>query len=230
MLIRTAFCVALLCTLGGAIVHAVAALAEASVHRAASTAAERGFAAAAAQTRDRISALIQAGADPRAIALAAFEVAPACTSSDAPHPCALSASAFVSGTLTAGVGSEPAQNCAPLCATNAQENDSVSEGRVTVRIRVAVAATDGTVYARRDRYVAFRTLRVAPFAAVSGERDAVGDTIASGAAEGDDGGISGATTANVRYVNAETGAQIDGNAWSARGWSDADDVTGTWDP
>ncbi len=230
MLIRAIFSIALLCALGGAIVHAVAALADARIHRSASTAADRSFAAAIAATRDRIAAQIQAGADPRAIALDAFDVAPTCTSSDTSHPCALAATASVSGTLTAGVGTEPTQPCVPLCAANVQENDSVDEGRVAARIRATAAAADGTVYARRDRYVLFRALRVAPFAAEIGARDAVSDTIAAGAAEGDDAGIPEATTASVRYVNARSGAQMDGNAWAARGWSDTDSVAGGWDP
>lgn len=136
----------------------------------------------------------------------------------------------MTSTLGATIGSAPAQDCSPLCATNVQENDHVNEGRVTVRVRVVVAGADGTVFARRDRYALFRTLRVAPYATLVGERDAAGGTIASGAAEGDDAGIPAATTTNVRYVNARTGAQMDANAWAARGWSDSDNVSGTWDP
>lgn len=230
MLIRSVFCVALLCALGGVIVHAVGALADARMHRAASAAAARAFAGATAQIRDRVAAQIQAGADPRAIALQSFDVAPTCTSSDAAHACALSADAAVTGTLTSGIGSANSATCAPLCAANVQENDSIDEGRFSARVRVTVTAADGTIYARRDRYALFRTMRVAPYAQLDGTRDATGATIAAGFAEGDDGGIPDATTANVRYVNAQTGATLDGNAWATRGWSNGDAVATGWDP
>lgn len=230
MLVRSVFCIALLCALGGVIVHAVATLAEARMHRAASAAAARAFAGATAQIRERIAAQIQAGADPRAIALQSFDVSPTCTASDSAHTCALSAVASVAGTLTSDIGSANAPTCAPLCAANVQENDSIDEGRFSAHVRVTVAGADGTIYARRGRYAVFRTMRVAPYAQLGGTRDATGATIAAGSAEGDDGGIPDATTANVRYVNARTGATLDGNAWATRGWSNGDAVPTGWDP
>lgn len=230
MLVRSIFCIALLCALGSVVVRAVATLADARMHRAASVAAQRAFSSATAQIRARIAAQIQAGSDPRSISLQGFDVAPACTASDAAHACALSAVASVASTLAGGIGSTSAATCPPPCAANVQENDSVDEGRISARVHVTVSAADGTIYARRDRYAIFRTMRVAPYAQLGGTRDASDATISAGSAEGDDGGIPDATTANVRYVNARTGATLDGNAWATRSWSNGDAVPSGWAP
>ena len=145
---------------------------------------------------------------------------------------ALRASAAITDTTLEHVSaaSPCLSTCAPLCAVSLQENDAVVEGRFAVRIRVVVSGATAVALAARDRYAVFRTFRVVPYAALAGVRDVGSDGIATGSSEGDDGGSPIATTVNVRYLNALTGASIDANAWSTRSWSDSDARDSAWDP
>jgi len=82
----------------------------------------------------------------------------------------------------------------------------------------------------RDRYAIFRTTRTAPYASLIGMRDASGESVAQDASEGEDAGAPGVTTVDVRYVNATTGANVDGNAWRSGAWSHGDASATAWEP
>jgi hypothetical protein len=110
-----------------------------------------------------------------------------------------------------------------------QENDAISEGRIAVAIAVSVTGASGEVFAHRERDALFRTLRVPPYAALVGIKDATDEAIAAGASAGDDAGLP-ATVIDVRYVNAQTGASTDANVWQSRGWSDGSGTAPPWDP
>jgi hypothetical protein len=226
VLLRALFVVALLTALGATIVHAAATLADARVHRRATLAIDRAVAAALAAVQSAAAVQIQAGADPRALRLEIPSVAASCAVYVA-SMCALT----VTTTIDATADSTPSESpCAPLCAVDEQGNDAIAEGRTSVRIRVVAAGSDGTTVAMRDRYALFRVWKLAPYVALAGTRDVSTDAIANGYSEGDDAGYPAVTTVGVRYVNARTGASIDGDAWTSRGWSNSNAGATDWDP
>jgi hypothetical protein len=230
VLLRTLFAVALLTAVAGTMVHATAALTAARVHRAAALAADRSLAQTLAEVQSSIQSQITAGADPRALKMG-LPPLETCALRLATS-CALRVSATITDTTLKDVSTTSSSlgGCAPLCAMSLQENDTIAEGRVAVRIRVVVRGGTAVALAARDRYAVFRTFRVPPYAALAGVRDVGSDGIAIGSSEGDDGGSPIATTVNVRYLNAVTGGSIDANAWSTRSWSDSDARASGWDP
>jgi hypothetical protein len=251
MLIRTLFIVLLLATLGAAIVHSTASLARAEVHRRANIAADTAFNAAVVVVQASAVSAIAGGADPRALPTLIPAVAPTCAvatteSTGVPNngaACALTTTTTIVPTTTQEIGISPEGSgggsgsaCAPLCAMNAQENDAIAEGRLAVHITVAVnggsggSAGGGEIFASRDRYAIFRTIRIPPYVTLAGTRDATADAIAGGTSEGDDTGTPSLTTISVRYVNASTGAGVDANAWQSRSWNNLDTSGTTWDP
>lgn len=226
MLLRALFIVALLTALGATIVHAAASLADARVHRRATLAVDRAVASALAAVQGAAATQIQGGADPHALRLEVPNVAPSCAANVA-STCALTVTTTLDATAEATSGGSP---CAPLCANDEQGNDAIAEGRTSVRIRVVATGSDGTIIAMRDRYATFRVWKVAPYVALAGTRDVSTDAIANGTSEGDDAGSPAVTTVGVRYVNARTGASVDGNAWTSQGWSNTNASATDWDP
>jgi len=251
MLIRTLFIVLLLATLGAAIVHSTASLARAEVHRRANIAADVAFNTAVVAIQASVVTAIAGGADPRALPTIVPTVAPTCAapnteSTGVPNngaACALTATTIIVPTTTQEIGLSPEGSgsgsgnaCAPLCAINAQENDAIAEGRLAVHITVAVSGGNGgnvgggEIFASRDRYAIFRTMRIPPYVTLAGTRDTTADAIAAGTSEGDDTGTPSLTTIGVRYVNASTGAGVDANAWQSRSWNNIDTSGTAWDP
>jgi hypothetical protein len=230
MLLRTLFSVALLTAVAGTMVHATVVLTAARVHRSAALAADRSLAQALAEVQSSIRTQVAAGADPRALKVV-LPPLQSCALRLATG-CALRVSTAITDTTLENMSaaSPSLGACAPLCAMSLQENDAIAEGRSAVRIQVVVSGATAVTLAARDRYAVYRTFRVPPYAALAGVRDVGSDGIAIGSSEGDDGGSPIATTVNVRYLNAVTGASIDANAWSTRSWSDSDARRSGWDP
>lgn len=144
--------------------------------------------------------------------------------------CALTIAVGFAPTTAQGIATASGSDCVPRCANNVQGNDAIDEGRFALRIDVRATGPSGTVFASRDRYAIFRTTRVAPFASLIGTRDAGGQSIAAGSSEGEDAGTPALTTVDVRYVNAATGAKMDGNAWQTRPWASSDASGTAWEP
>ncbi|HVS45794.1 MAG TPA: hypothetical protein VMS32_03935 [Verrucomicrobiae bacterium] len=230
MLLRTVVVVALIAMLAMTIVQACAALGRAAVHRTAAQAADDAFADDLAEVKTELATAIAGGADPRTVTIAPTPQPTTCAVATA-GGCALSIGNTILATTASPVGDlvEDPASCAPRCASNVQENDAIAEGRIAVAIHVTVTGASGEIFARRERYALFRTLRVPPYAALVGTRDATDEAVASGASTGDDAGLP-ATVVNVRYVNATTGASTDANAWQSRGWDDGGSNTTAWDP
>ncbi|HEY5256756.1 MAG TPA: hypothetical protein VIJ12_00050 [Candidatus Baltobacteraceae bacterium] len=230
MLLRALVVVALVSVLAATLLHACATLARARVHRIALAAAERTFALDLATIQRSLTTAIRDGADPRAVPIAPSPLPPACALTH-DSGCSLWASSRIAATTAVpiGEGVETTAPCRPRCADNLQGNDAVAEGRIGVAIDATVAGASGEVFARRRRFALFRTLRVPPYAALIGTRDATDESIARGGSTGDDAGLP-ATVVDVRYVDATTGATIDANAWQSRGWNDGGASAAGWDP
>jgi hypothetical protein len=231
VLLRTVFVVAFLVALAGVIVGATASLARAQVHRRAAIAADASFAQAVAATQAGIASAIAGGADSRNLTFVPPSTPPACAAVDAGGKCALNVTTSIDNTTTQPIAtSADAAACTPLCAQNIQGNDAIGEGRLAVRVRAAVSGASGEIFAARDRYAIFRTLRLPPYAALIGTRDATSETIGIGNMEGADAGVPALSTIDVRYVNAATGASLDANAWQTRGWDAASRSGTAWEP
>jgi hypothetical protein len=229
VLLRTLLSVAFIIALGTCVVQSATGLVRARLLRAAQTAADHGAAAALAAIQTAGASAIAGGSDPRELRITPPSVAGCAAPDQANCPLHVTVS-FENTTTKWAVGAVPGASCAPLCAVGMQENDAVAEGRLAERFRIRVIGSDGSVLAERDRYAVFRTFRAPPYLALAGTRDAGSDAIASGTSEGDDGGVPGSTTVNVRYVNGANAAAIDANVWSSRAWSDADARASDWDP
>ncbi len=230
MLARAVVVIAFVGALASALLHTSASLARARVHRVAATAVAASFDAALVAARAGIAANIAAGGDPRAVAFVAPTPGPSCASARSDGTCALTISVAFAVTTVRGVADSGGADCLPRCARDLQGNDAVDEGRFALRIDARVDGPTGTVFASRDRYAIFRTTRVAPYASLIGMRDAGGESIAADSSEGEDAGTPALTTVDVRYVNAATGAKMDGNAWQMRSWSSSDASGTAWEP
>ena len=227
MLARTIVLVAFVIALAVALLHACALLARARVHRVAANAASTSFDRALAVVQGELASEIAAGGDPRSIAFVAPTPAPTCASAMADGTCALTVALAVASTTTQPIG-PTGDDCTPACARNLQGNDAVDEGRIAVRIRASASGRNGTVFSTRDRYAIFRTTRTAPYASLIGVRDASGEGVAIGTSEGEDAGTPALTTVDVRYVDAATGASMEGNAWRSGAWSRDDAGCAYW--
>jgi hypothetical protein len=228
VLLRTLFILGCLIVLGNVIVHACGALARAAVHRVASRAADRAAASALTSLQQTLATAIANGADPRTVSIPPQTTPSVCALGGA--SCLLFVRTAVRSTMLLPVGSADASQaaCEPRCAFNLQGNDAVDEGRLSALISSIVSGPAGTMLARRDRYVSLRTLRSPPYVAIAGSRDATDDRFRTGSAQGDDGGAH-ATIVSVKYRNALSRAEMDGNAWQSRPWS-ADDAPAGWSP
>jgi len=240
MLIRTFFMLAMICALATAMVHTTASLARADIHRRANIAADAAFAAAIFNFSLNAATAIASGSDPRTLPTITPPASPTCASTNTAGNCEFTATITTTSTTTQQVGISPesSSTCAPLCAINAQENDAVSEGRIAAHIIVTITGGSGSngsigngpLFATRNRYAIFRTIRILPYVTLIGIRDATTDTISTNSQEGDDTGMPSLTTINVVYKNANTGASMPGNAWQSRAWNDANAGIGNWEP
>jgi hypothetical protein len=230
VLARTVVIVAFVVALASALLHATALLARARVHRVAVAAVATSFDVALAMTQAQLAGAIASGGDPRNLTLAMPSPKPSCASVRPDGTCALTIALTLASSATQTVGAAESNDCTPQCASNLQGNDAVDEGRFALHISASAAGPNGTVFATRDRYAIFRTTRLAPYASLIGTRDASGESIAGGTSEGEDAGAPALTTVNVRYVDAATGASMEGNAWQSRGWANADASGTAWEP
>ncbi len=230
MLARAVVVIAFVGALATALLHTCALLARARVHHVAATAVAASFDAALASAQAGLAANIAAGGDPRGVGFVPPTPAPACASPGSEGACALTISVAFAATTVQGVATSGGGDCVPQCARDLQGNDAVDEGRFALRIEARADGPTGTVFASRDRYAIFRTMRVAPYASLIGTRDVGGESIAVDSSEGDDAGTPALTTIDVRYVNAATGAKMEGNAWQTRSWSSSDASGTAWEP
>lgn len=217
MLLRSLFAIALFATLAETIVHGAHALAQQTLRRTAASAVQREFEAATSAARVAISAAIEAGGDPRDLTPVAPAPLATCVLASA-SGCALESSATVT------FSSSPLPSASPCpsdgCTIYVQGNDEIEEGRVRASIAVRASATNGDVLAARDGQLAFRTLRVAPYAALAGTLD---DSLQrlSGAGAGDDGGevpqgTSPGSLIDVVYENRTTKKTMPANVWRSQ--------------
>ena len=207
MLLRTMFLIALAVTLAQATLSASGAAAKATLHRRALSAARAEIARGTEVAREAVAAAMTSGS-----ALAFGEPSSACVIRAGPS-CALASTVA----LTEATPAPNATACPNTdCVIYLQGNDTVGEGRATVRIAVSVGPPGGEAIAERDAAVTFRTLRVPPYAIVAGANDATIDPLTN-AGTGDDGGaaVPGAgTLVNVVYKNGAT--TIPANVWGSR--------------
>jgi len=231
VLARTVVVVALVVALAVALLHACALSARARVHRVAASAAAASFDRALASVQAQIASEIAAGDDPRSLPSAMPTAAASCASVLPDGTCALTVTVTIASTTTQPIsGSTAGDGCAATCAQDLQDNDAVAEGRLSVRVTSNASGPDGMVFSSRDRYAIFRTTRTAPYASLIGTRDASGEGIATGTSEGEDAGTPARTTVDVRYVNAATGASMEGNAWRSGAWQRDDASATAWEP
>jgi hypothetical protein len=208
MLLRTLFLLALLVTIAGTILHACGALAHAALHRRAVAAARAGLTGATQLAQSAIAASMQNGSP-----VALPSPSSTCVQMSG-TTCELMATSTVQIATPAPNAS---QGCpSTQCVVYMQNNDSVAESRVAVRIAATVGAPGGAVLAERDATVIFRTMLVPPYAMLAGSNDATMDEFAVGGT-GDDGG-SNANGANTLitsvYKNGATTMPAD--VWGLR--------------
>lgn len=214
MLLRTLFVVALFTALAETVVHGMHALAQAALRREALVALRAEIADATTLAHDAAVRAVIAGGDPRTLEPQPPPPMAACRLR-LRGACALMGKAVV---RFAPVPSASPSPCPQFeCATYQQGNDAVAEGRIEAIISAEALAPLGAVLASRVQTIVFRTLRVAPYAALAGQADA---SEIAGGSSGDDAGTAPAgaapgTLVDVLYRNAVTGATIPANVWQA---------------
>jgi hypothetical protein len=214
VLLRTLFLLFLFAALGETLVHGAHALAQVTLRREAAVAVHTALLRGVAEARTAIAGAIAAGADPRAVSPVAPAPAATCTLGSS-NGCALQTTVKVSFALAPAATASP---CASgWCTVYRQGNDEVDEGRIEAAISAESAAAGGQILASRAERIAFRTWRVAPYAALVGDLDSSVEALAP-AGQGDDGGAppSGAapgTLIDVTYENRNTGASMPANVW-----------------
>ena len=218
MLLRTLFVLLFFTALAETFVHGAHALAQAALRRQALVADRAEAATAVSLARDAVASAIASGHDPRDPQPVAPSPAPACVLASQTG-CAMIATATIAF-------STPPANATPTpcpsddCTIYEQGNDAVGEGRVDAAILTQVLGADGAVLATRSWRAAFRTWRLAPYAALAGELDESVAAIA-GAGPGDDGGAAPIGTApgtliDVLYENRVSGATMPANVWQSQ--------------
>ena len=215
MLLRTLFAIALLLALAETMLHAVNALAQGALRRQALMSVHDEVANATSAAHNAIAAPIAAGADPRSPDPSPPAIQPRCS-------LRVSGTCAILGVAVVRFSAPPQALGSPCpddrCTVYRQEDDAVDEGRIDVTIAARARAHDGALLASRDVRLTFRTLRVTPYAALTGQLD-----VTAGAEEpsGNDAGAApmGAapgTLIDVVYENAVTGAKIPANVWHAQ--------------
>jgi hypothetical protein len=213
VLLRTLFALALLSALAETMLHAANALAQSLVRRQALMTVHDEVETATVAARDAIAAAIAEGADPRSPDPSPPAIQPRC-GVRLRSGCAIEGTAVVRFT-------EPHESASPCplgeCTVYRQEDDAIAEGRIGVAITVRARAHDGGTLASRDVLLTFRTLRVAPYAALTGQADvtAGGRDVPGNDAGAAPIGAAPGTLIDVVYENAVTGAKIPANVWHA---------------
>lgn len=208
MLIRAMFLVVFVTTIAQATLYAAGATAKAALQRRATSAARAATVRGVALAQNAIAVSMKSNAP-----LALPSPATACAV-QAGATCAFQATVALVAESPAPNDAQPC--AAAACAVYLQSNDVVGEGRAMVRVHVAINSPGGDVIASRDTIVAFRTLRVPPYAIPAGANDATVDALTK-TGTGDDGGAAGAgagTLVNVVYSNGAT--TIPANVWGTR--------------
>lgn len=212
MLLRTLFALVLFGALADTLLHAVQAMAQTALRRQASIAVRAEIETATALARDAVAAAVAAGGDTRRLDPEPPPAKAVCRLRRN-GGCALEARAIVRFSLPV-----TASPCPQLsCTVYEQNNDAVGEGRIDATIEAEAVAPDGATLAFRTVRAVFRTLRVAPFAALAGDSDA---SALSAPLPGDDAGAAPRGTApgtlvDVLYRNAVTGETFPANVWQA---------------
>ena len=225
MLLRTLFALLLFAALAETIVHGIHALAQVTLHRQALLAVHGEIASATTAARDALARAIAGGADPRSPDPSPLPPTTICRLHIG-SVCALAGRATIA---FSSPGPAPSPCPSDACSVYEQENDSVAEGRIDATVVAQALSNDGDVLASRVHHVTFRTLRVAPYAAMAGE----GDATSAASLAGDDAGAApiGAapgTLIDVLYENARTGATMPANVWHAQ--AEAQRASRRWKP
>lgn len=207
---------------------AVGALANVTVRRIAAHYADGGYTWAAHRIHDEIAAQIRAGAAPNG---PFASLAPATYCATPAQPCDFSIDPQID-ILSANLPSAaPACAAGQSCALNLQKNPYVNEARVTARIVVLVTAANGALLARRERYLALRTLAAPPYVAGIGASDDAGlpgpATPVPCASPDPAATFTQNTIVSATYQNAQTGACINGSTWSSQAWQNPSEVSAT---
>lgn len=211
----------LLAALGETMVHAIHALAQAALRHQALIAVQAETISATTLARRAIARAISAGADPRTVEPEPPPPTSTCRLRGS-HGCAIEGRATISFQPPVIESPETPPPCpSAACTVYEQENDAVSEGRVETTIAAQATAAGGALLAARVVRVTFRTLKIAPYAALSGGADATLAIAAAVPGPGDDGGAApnGAapgTLIDVLYENASTGATFPANVWRSQ--------------
>ncbi len=224
MLLRTLFALALFTAIAETLLHGVHALAQTAVRRQAMLAVRAEIDAATTAARLAVAQAVIAGGDPRGLNVPPLRIG-GCRlrSGDA---CTVEGKARVRFMLAPSAS--PCPDAA--CSVYDQGNDGVREGRIDATVTAEALVPNGAVLASRTQRAVFRTLRVAPYAALAGQSDAT--DIAAGS-PGDDAGTAPAGTApgtlvDVIYRNAVTGAEMPANVWQAS--AESRDGETAWKP
>ncbi len=210
MLLRALFLIALIAILSETVLHAAASLAEATLHHRAIAAVQAQMQTATALEQATIANAVASGGDPHVVPPSP---ATSCVL-QAQAGCAISAHSLFA-LVTPGPSQSPA--CEDTdCTSYVQENDAVTERRVSVRISTSASGPSGAQLASRDTTLMFRVFDTPPYATLSGSLDATLDDLAT-AGIGDNGGLAAGTgtLVNVEYVDASnpSATPIPGNVW-----------------
>lgn len=153
--------------------------------------------------------------------------APVCLSNDS--PCTFYGTAAI--TLPPQSAPQATSDCGATanCAANLQVHPVVAESRISARVTIAILDGNRQPLVTRARFISARTFSVAPYVAVTGERDgAVTDRTT--ASEGDNAGAP-ATQIIVKYHDTTgTTADIEKDRWSTQGWTNGNTTPSTWSP
>ncbi|MDP9023969.1 MAG: hypothetical protein M3N13_01160 [Candidatus Eremiobacteraeota bacterium] len=218
MLLRTIFLLTFIAVLGETAVHGASALATATLHQRAVSAARVQTISAIAVAQATLSTALANHRDPAQVAFAVPQ--PVCVLATA-QGCALLATSSL-----AAMPPPPESSTCPNtnCTVYIQSNDVAREGRIAVEVATNVAAPSGAILASRSGTVAFRTFTAPPYVTLASSLDSTLDDLASGRA-GDDGGSAAAlggtapgTLVHVEYVDASNPAAspIPGDVWHAQ--------------
>jgi hypothetical protein len=229
MLLRTLFISTLLAVVAETIVHGAHARAQASLRRTASSGVQRTFETATTAAQAAIASAVEAGGDPQTIQPAAPAPSATCVLASQ-NGCALEGRATIAFQTPAPQTSPCASGA---CTVYEQGNDTVAEWRTRAAIAVEVVAAGGAVLASRSEIVAFRTFRVAPYAALVGSLDGSVQRL-SGDGAGDDAGAVPNGTApgsliDVIYENRTNKKTIPANVWRAQ-VQNSGSVPEAWSP
>ena len=148
--------------------------------------------------------------------VAASRTDPACVSND--NPCTFFATSTIA--LSTQATPQPLTECgaSPNCAANLQTHPAVAESRISADATLTISNANHQTVVTRHRSITARTFGVAPYLAITGERDGTMSDRTT-ASEGDDAGAA-KTQITVKYHDV-TGSNpdIESNHWATEGWT-----------